>query len=175
MLFRSAVPFASRSAPAAERGPSTAAPPGVLPALQWQERNLLGFGTTLSLRAGHRNAQQLSAALLAAIAEIRAIEQLMSLFDSDSAVCRLNTDGVLRQPNFRLLDVLTLARRVSKRSDGAFDVTMQRSGKSGKTLRSRTACRPLRNWLALAPRSTGVSWSLTQLRSDCVRRVWRFH
>ena len=120
-----AVPFESRSAPAAERGPSTAAPPGVLPALQWQERNLLGFGTTLSLRAGHRNAQQLSAALLAAIAEIRAIEQLMSLFDADSAVCRLNTDGVLRQPDFRLLDVLTLARRVSKRSDGAFDVTMQ--------------------------------------------------
>jgi FAD:protein FMN transferase len=93
--------------------------------LLWQERALLGFGTTLSLRAAHRDARVLSQALDDAIAEIRTVERLMSLFDPDSAVSRLNVDGLLHQPDARLLEVLALARRVAQRSDGAFDVTMQ--------------------------------------------------
>jgi thiamine biosynthesis lipoprotein len=49
----------------------------------------------------------------------------MSLFNPDSAVSRLNRDGVLLKPSAQLLSVLSLAQHVSARSQGAFDVTVQ--------------------------------------------------
>lgn len=49
----------------------------------------------------------------------------MSLFDPHSAVSRLNRDGSLRHADADLLRVLRLAKRVSARSDGAFDITVQ--------------------------------------------------
>ena len=91
----------------------------------WRERALLGFGTTLWLRAAHPNTDVLEAALQDAVQAIRQIESEMSLFDPDSAVSRLNRTGVLSQPSAALTSVLSLARHVSSRSQGAFDVTVQ--------------------------------------------------
>ncbi len=94
-------------------------------ALAWRERALLGFGTTLWLRAAHEQPDRVEAALDACVAEIRRVERLMSLFDPDSALCRLNRSGRLRQPDPQLLAVLRLARHVSQHSGGAFDITVQ--------------------------------------------------
>lgn len=93
--------------------------------LIWRQRALIGFGTTLWLKAGHPNADQLDAALAAAVNAIRGVERQMSLFDPNSAVSRLNAQGSLRQPDAQLLSVLNLARDVSARSGGAFDISMQ--------------------------------------------------
>ena len=93
--------------------------------LVWRERMLLGFGTSLWLKAGHANADQLEAALSAAVAAIRSVERQMSLFDPDSALSRLNAQGFLSQPDTQLLSVLKLSRTVSSQSGGAFDVSMQ--------------------------------------------------
>ena len=93
--------------------------------LQWRERALLGFGTTLWLRAGHASAERAEAGLDAAIAAIRHVEHQMSLFEPASAVCQLNREGVLHNPHADLVKVLQLAQQVSRRSDGAFDVTVQ--------------------------------------------------
>ena len=93
--------------------------------LIWRERVLLGFGTTLWLKAGHENTDQLEAALAAAVSVIRQVEQQMSLFDPDSALSRLNRTGSLQQPDAHLVSVLKLAAQVSHRSGGAFDITMQ--------------------------------------------------
>ncbi len=98
---------------------------GVAEPLHWRERILLGFGTTLWLRAAHANATRADTALTAAVAAIRRIEAQMSLFDPHSALSRLNRDGVLHDPPPELLAVLRLARNVASRSDGAFDVTVQ--------------------------------------------------
>ena len=95
------------------------------PALPWRERVMVGLGTTLSLRAGHTDGGRADAALDAAVAAIRNVERQMSLFIPDSALCRLNRDGVLHQPHPDLVQVLTLARQVSQKSQGAFDVTVQ--------------------------------------------------
>lgn len=97
----------------------------VVPGLQWRERLLLGFGTSLSLRAAHGDPAQADAALAAAVGTIRRIEAQMSLFRDDSDLVRLNRDGVLESPPAELVDVLQLAQSVSARSDGAFDVTVQ--------------------------------------------------
>jgi FAD:protein FMN transferase len=93
--------------------------------LQWRERAMLGLGTTLSLRAGHTDGARADAALDAAVAAIRHVEQQMSLFLPGSALCRLNRDGVLHHPHPDLVQVFTLAQQVSQKSQGAFDVTVQ--------------------------------------------------
>ena len=93
--------------------------------LVWRERALLGFGTTLWLRAAHADAAHVDHALDEAVALLRRLERQMSLFDAASALCRLNRDGVLAHPDPALVDVLQLARRVSAHSRGAFDVTVQ--------------------------------------------------
>lgn len=91
----------------------------------WQERSLLGFGTTLWIKAAHVDTGRLLQALDDSVKAIRAVEQQMSLFNPDSAVSRLNRLGELQKPDEELVSVLTLAQHVSYRSAGAFDVTMQ--------------------------------------------------
>ena len=93
--------------------------------LAWRERTLLGFGTTLWLRAAHPDGSTVERALDAAVQAIRHVEAQMSLFDPTSAVSRLNRDGELREPDADLLRVLQLARQVAARSAGAFDITVQ--------------------------------------------------
>jgi thiamine biosynthesis lipoprotein len=94
-------------------------------ALRWQRRDLVGFGTTLSLQAGHANEGVLSAALDAAVAALQRIEAQMSLFRDDSALSRLNRDGRLNAPPAELRELLAIARDIARRSDGAFDPTVQ--------------------------------------------------
>ncbi len=93
--------------------------------LVWRERALLGFGTTLWIKAGHANANKLEAALSAAVRAIRDVEKQMSLFDPDSALCRLNETGKLHAPPPHLLAVLRHTQTVSKASDGIFDASTQ--------------------------------------------------
>lgn len=94
-------------------------------ALVWRERALVGFGTTLWLKAGHPDADQLDRALNAAVAAIRQVERQMNLFDAGSALSRLNAHGQLRNPDAHLLKVLSISRHVSAASAGAFDASMQ--------------------------------------------------
>ena len=99
--------------------------PGQAARLVWRERALLGFGTTLWLRAGHTDASQLEEALDAAVMALRSIERDMSLFNPDSAVSQLNANGVLHKPSPHLRAVLAWSAHVARRSGGAFDISMQ--------------------------------------------------
>jgi FAD:protein FMN transferase len=93
--------------------------------LEWRERLMVGVGTTLTLRAGHADGACADAGLDAAVAAIRHVEQQMSLFNPQSALSKLNREGVLNNPHADLVRVLQLAQQVSAKSDGAFDVTVQ--------------------------------------------------
>ena len=93
--------------------------------LHWRERALLAFGTTVSMRAAHAQASVVDAALDAALAAVQRVDQQMSLFRPDSAICQLNRDGVLHQPDADLVALLRLARQVAERSAGSFDPTVQ--------------------------------------------------
>ncbi len=93
--------------------------------MPWRERALLGFGTTLWLRAGHADGARADAALDAAVARLRHLEAQCSLFNPASALCRLNRDGRLDDPDPTLVDLLQQAQAVSARCGGAFDVTVQ--------------------------------------------------
>lgn len=93
--------------------------------LQWRERMLQGFGTTLWLRAAHADGGRVEQALDRAAARLKRIESQMSLFDPDSALSRLNRHGLLERPDADLLAVLQLAQRIAASSGGSFDVSMQ--------------------------------------------------
>ncbi|MEJ8853314.1 FAD:protein FMN transferase [Variovorax robiniae] len=126
--------------------------------LQWERRSMLGFGTTLSLHAAHEDAGVLDRALDAGVQALRRIESQMSLFQPDSALCRLNRDGVLESPPDELVDILDIAHAVSRDSDGAFDVTVQplwlafeQARKAGRlpTTREVNAARAKVDWRGL--------------------------
>jgi thiamine biosynthesis lipoprotein len=59
------------------------------------------------------------------LAEVERLERIMSLYRPESALCRLNRDGVLDDPPSDLVRVLSESRRYSALSGGAFDVTVQ--------------------------------------------------
>ena len=93
--------------------------------LNWKSRALIGFGTTLWLRAAHPDGARTDRALDAAVHELRGIEAIMSLFKMDSELSRLNRYGQLSNPDARLVELIRLANTVSQASDGAFDVSVQ--------------------------------------------------
>lgn len=134
--------------------------------LVWQERSLLGFGTTLWIKAAHTDAGRLQQALNESVKAIRSVEKQMSLFDPDSAVSRLNRLGELRRPDPELLSVLTLAQHVSQRSAGAFDVTMQPLWNLW-SLHSQSQTLPSSN--ALSQTRSLVNWQALTVSPDVVR------
>ncbi|MFM7760047.1 MAG: FAD:protein FMN transferase, partial [Burkholderiaceae bacterium] len=77
--------------------------------LVWRERALLGFGTSLWIKAAHENADQLESALNAAVKSIRHIERQMSLFDPDSVISQLNRQRKLNHADRDLISVLNLS------------------------------------------------------------------
>ena len=134
--------------------------------LVWQERSLVGFGTTLWIKAAHNDAGRLLQALDESIKAIRMVEQQMSLFDTDSAVSRLNRLGELQKPAADLVSVLTLAQHVSRRSAGAFDVTMQPLWNLW-SLHSQTQTMP--SFKALSQIRSLVNWQALSVSPELVR------
>ena len=83
----------------------------------------LGTETTITaLHVSHARAER---AVNAAFDELERVEWLLSIYRPESQVSRLNRHGRLADPHEHLLTVLDHAQRISWRSGGAFDVTVQ--------------------------------------------------
>ncbi len=123
MLASSSMTAVQVAGSATQRLP--AAKPGPLQALVWRERALLGFGTTLWLRAAHRDSAHLERALDEAVLQLRRIEAAMSLFKPDSELSRLNQNGRLKKPDLYLRELIELSLQISRQSEGAFDISVQ--------------------------------------------------
>jgi thiamine biosynthesis lipoprotein len=83
------------------------------------------LGASVSLQVLHADAGRARAALADALAEVQAVDALMSLFRDDSQLAELNRAGELARPDGRLLEVLRYSQELSDRTQGAFDVTVQ--------------------------------------------------
>lgn len=94
-------------------------------ALPGHERGAQAFGTRVTLKVLHADADTAALAMDEALAEIAAVDALMSLHRADSQLATLNRQGVLHQPDPRVLQVLAQAQALSAQTDGAFDVTVQ--------------------------------------------------
>jgi thiamine biosynthesis lipoprotein len=83
------------------------------------------FGTTASIDAWHLDERAARDAVEAAFRELLLVEELMSIYRPDSQLSRLNRKGVLDRPHPYFLRVLQEAESMSRRSQGAFDITVQ--------------------------------------------------
>lgn len=93
--------------------------------LQTVTRGMWALGSTVSMTVLHRSAAHASRAIDAAFAELKLIEELMSIYRPNSQLSRLNRDRVIHDPHPYLCDVLAAAQNMSERTHGAFDITIQ--------------------------------------------------
>ncbi|QRM57167.1 FAD:protein FMN transferase [Sinorhizobium sp. BG8] len=80
------------------------------------------LGARASIRLDHPDGEAITARVMA---EIARLENILSLYRPESALCRLNRDGHLAAPPFELLECLSLAGAVHRASGGRFDPTVQ--------------------------------------------------
>lgn len=84
----------------------------------------LQLGTTVTITILHADEALARSAMGAAFNEIERIERLMSSYDENSEIWRLNNVGVIdSDPD--IIHVLERARHFYQISDGAFDITVQ--------------------------------------------------
>ena len=100
--------------------------PGLPPTcLARVERKSWALGTGVSLVVFHEDRATAEQALSAAFKALNDIEDVLSLYRTQSQICRLNRDGVLDQPHPDLVQVMRSAIIWSRLTDGAFDPTVQ--------------------------------------------------
>jgi thiamine biosynthesis lipoprotein len=109
------------------QGPQTAEEANSLSArdLVPTSRSSKALGADMSIDVLHADRGQAERGISAAFDELRVVEQVMSLYQPDSQLRRLNRDGVLHDPHPYLVTVLQEAQKMSEASGGAFDVTVQ--------------------------------------------------
>ena len=101
------------------------------------EQQAKAFGTTVRIIVSHRNARTARLAMSAAIDELDLIESIMSIYRQESQLAQLNRLGTLPAPHRYLTQLLQQALAMSKRTNGAFDVTVQPLWKSYKEATNR--------------------------------------
>lgn len=90
--------------------------------LRWSGR-ALGAETTIVLH--HRDQAAAERLIALCLDEIGRLEAEFSLYRADSALRRLNRDGVLPAPSHDMVRLLAESRRFGRLTGGAFDVTVQ--------------------------------------------------
>ena len=92
------------------------------PGFQWRG-NALGADASLQLYGvSERTGRNL---VVECLAEVERLEAVFSLYRQDSSLSRLNREGRLDDAPMELVELLSLSRRCSEVSGGAFDVTIQ--------------------------------------------------
>lgn len=92
------------------------------PAITWRG---IALGAEASLTIEHDDAAEAREAIEASLAEVARLEAIFSLSRSDSALARLNRDGLLDAAPLDMRVLLAEALHLSAVSEGAFDPTIQ--------------------------------------------------
>ena len=149
-------------------GPILRAAAGGRPAAEIWRGTALGAEASITLY--HEDAGEARRLLRAAVAELRRLEGVFSLYREDSALSRLNREGRLAVPPLELVELLAAARAFAERTGGAFDPTVQplwrlyarhfaRPGAdpAGPPAAAVEAARALVGWRDLRVESTGIA------------------
>jgi thiamine biosynthesis lipoprotein len=83
------------------------------------------LGSEVSITALHTQREVAERAVAAAFDELELVEERMSIYRPHSQLSRLNRHGVLESPHPYFVHVLSKAQALSRRSNGAFDITVQ--------------------------------------------------
>ncbi len=123
----------------------------------------VALGAQATILLDHPDAEALTAR---AVAEIDRLENVFSLYRTQSALMRLNAEGRLDAPDFELLECLSLAGRVHAATGGAFDPTVQPLWATHAEARAEGRA-PDPAALALA--ATKVGWDKLSFDTDQIR------
>ena len=93
--------------------------------LQTVRQTARALGTSVTITALHENVKTAATAVHAAFAELEVVESLMSIYRPESQLSQLNQNGRLDDPHPYLVAVLEAAADMSRRTAGAFDITVQ--------------------------------------------------
>lgn len=88
----------------------------------WQGQ---AMGAAATMQIHHHDRAAAERLVERALAEVRRLEEVFSLYREDSALSVLNRQGILVAPPAELVRVLTECRRHADLTDGAFDPTVQ--------------------------------------------------
>jgi FAD:protein FMN transferase len=83
------------------------------------------LGADATMQIHHPDPATADRLIAASLAEVQRLETQLSLYRPDSAISRLNRDGMIDDPPFDLLQALSESRRLGAITGGAFDVTVQ--------------------------------------------------
>ena len=85
----------------------------------------IAFGTNVHFQTHGISKESLKDISEKCSLRLRVIESLFSLYDPDSAICRLNRDGKLENPHPEFLSLVRLALDLGAKTNGIFDITVQ--------------------------------------------------
>ncbi|QEY25014.1 FAD:protein FMN transferase [Neisseria animalis] len=85
----------------------------------------IALGSGAQIRLYHEDHAFAEAVIRKALAEVARLEKIFSLYREDSEISRLNREGRLHYPSTDMLAVLSLAGRLYRLTDGAFDPSIQ--------------------------------------------------
>ncbi|AWJ87809.1 thiamine biosynthesis protein ApbE (plasmid) [Azospirillum sp. TSH58] len=85
----------------------------------------VALGADSMIQLAHPDPVEADRLIALCLEEVARLERVFSLYRTDSALARLNRDGVLDAPPADLVRLLSEATAFSRRTDGAFDPTVQ--------------------------------------------------
>lgn len=85
----------------------------------------VALGAPASMTLVHPDRALARATIADCVAEIDRLESIFSLYRAQSALVRLNEAGLLARPPQELVELLSFGLSLARRSDGAFDPTVQ--------------------------------------------------
>lgn len=85
----------------------------------------VAMGAMASMTLVHPDRPYATAIIEQCLAEVERLESVFSLYRTDSALSRLNAEGVLDNPPTELVELLSFSLSLAQASNGAFDPTIQ--------------------------------------------------
>ena len=85
----------------------------------------VALGAETQIQLAHPDEHLARDVLKRCIGEVRRLEAMFSLYQPDSALNRLNRDGMLSDPAFEFTELIASAYQISEETVGAFDVSVQ--------------------------------------------------
>ncbi len=98
---------------------------GALAGLTLYSGSGLAFGTTVTIKVLHDDAQAADAAIQYALQQVKLVDALMSLHQERSQIFQLNRRGSLQSPDKHVVHVLAFSQQLARLTAGAFDITVQ--------------------------------------------------
>lgn len=88
-------------------------------------RSELAMGTTVSMTLIHPSKNEAEEAMGAAYEEIDRLTRLMNRFENSTAIGLLNLEGILKDVNSEVIEVVTNSLNYFKQTQGAFDISVK--------------------------------------------------